>query len=80
MSRTTGTIYDLAACEANDGVHVETCGWNEYIIYVKDGKNPELSALVRISRRAASILVRNWMEHIEAMDEQDHIEAMEAEE
>lgn len=80
MSRTTGTVYDLVACEANDGIHVETCGWNDYIVFVKSEKTGGDGCMITISRRAASVLVRNWMAHIDEMDEQDHIEAMEAEE
>lgn len=76
MTRPTGVIYDLRPSAANDGVHVETCGWGHYILYVstRDGKKDD-SCMVTISRRAAAMLVKEWMQHIDTMDEMDALEA-----
>ena len=74
MTRPTGVIYDLVASGGNDGVHVETCGWNAYIVMVTDGLRGE-KCTVAISRRAAALLVKEWMQHIDTMDEMDALEA-----
>ena len=62
----TGVIYHLAASKANDGIHVETCGPNHYIVMVADVDKG--SQIITISRRAAAILVKDWMTHIDIMD------------
>ena len=74
MTRPTGVIYDLAASEGHDGVHVETCGWNAYIVMTMDGLRGE-KCVAAISRRAAAKLVKEWMQHIDTMDEMDALEA-----
>lgn len=62
----TGVIYHLAASSANDGIHVETCGPDHYVVMVSDVKIG--SQVISISRRAAAILVKDWMTHIDIMD------------
>ena len=74
MTRPTGVVYDLAPAKGCDGVHVETCGWNAYIVMVTDAMR-DARCMVTISRRAAAMLVKEWMQHIDTMDEMDALEA-----
>lgn len=79
MTRRMGTIYTLLpVCGVHDGVHVETCGPNNYIVSVKDS-NGEFWHLISISREHAREFIRAWQEHIEEMEDQDIFDKLEAE-
>ena len=78
MTRPTGVIYSRPASEGRDGlrdgVHVETCGWNAYIVMVTDAMRGQ-NCMIVIHRRDAAKLVKEWMQHIDTMDEMDALEA-----
>lgn len=80
MTRRTGVIYDLPLREDGDLVHIETCGWDDYIIFTKSKKHPTYNNLVSISRKDARELVQEWMKHIEESDDQDVLDSLEDEE
>ena len=62
----TGVIYELGATEAHDGIHVETCGPDYYLIQVKThGRG---SGLVTIPRTDVKNLIHALQEHIESME------------
>lgn len=65
----TGVICHIPASNANDGIHVETCGPDHYVVMVSDVKIG--SQVISISRRDAAILVKDWMAHIDIMDLMD---------
>lgn len=62
----TGVIYHLPAKEGHDGIHVETCGPNHYIVMVADLKVG--TQVISISRETARALVRDWQQHLDIMD------------
>lgn len=65
----TGVIYHLTASKANDGIHVETCGPNDYLVMVAEVDKG--AQMISISRTQARFLVREWLDHINQMDELD---------
>lgn len=60
----TGVVYELNDSK-KDRVHVETCGLDQYIIFIADRDNSERRCLVAISRNDAEDLCRNLLIHIE---------------
>lgn len=70
MTFPTGVIYHLTASNANDGIHVETCGPDDYIVMVAEADKG--CQMITISRAQARALVSNWIDHIVRMDELDH--------